>query len=121
MTVDEKKVQFIYDDRLGIHIPDFRVDWEDLSLNEQLKVIDRWEKERAKIPDRIKELEEEIMKKQDEMFEIPFEEFVEVHKEIVDLSSAINDLNIWFRTHGHVTEENNNGKENHKEEQNIHL
>ncbi|WP_339062829.1 hypothetical protein [Tepidibacillus marianensis] len=103
MSVDGKKVQFIYDDRLGIHIPDFKVDWVDLSLIEQMQVIDQWEKQRSKIPDRVKELEEKIMEKQDKMFEIPFEEYVELHKEIIDMSSAINDLNIWFRTHGQFT------------------
>ncbi|MFV9510642.1 hypothetical protein [Tepidibacillus sp. LV47] len=113
MSVIEKKVQFVYNDRLGIHIPDFQVDWEDLSLDEQVAVIDRWERERAKIPDRIKELEEEILRKQDIMFQIPFEEYVEVHKEIIDLSSAINDLNIWFRTHGQITEGKDKGKENY--------
>ena len=103
MKVDEKKVQFIYDERLGIHVPDFLVDWEELSLEEQLSVIDQWEKERSKIPDRVKDLENEIMEKQDKMFEIPFEDYIEIHKEIIDLSSAINDLNIWFRTHGQVS------------------
>jgi len=105
MSIDAKKVQFVYDDRLGIHIPDFKVDWEELSPVEQMQVIDQWEKQRAKIPDRVKKLEEKIMEKQDKMFEIPFEEYVEIHKDIIDMSSAINDLNIWFRTHGQVTDE----------------
>lgn len=101
MILDNFK--FVHDKRLGISIPHFDKDWDEYTVEEQHKIIDQWEKERAKIPDRVKELEQEIISKQDSMFDMSFEDYIEVHKEIVDLSSAINDLNIWFRTHGEIS------------------
>ncbi len=97
--------QFVFDKRLGISVPHFDKDWEDYTFEEQHKIIDLWEKERAKIPDRVKEIEQEILDKQEMMFKMSFEDYVELHKEIVDMSSAINDLNIWFRTHGEISNE----------------
>ncbi|KXG43596.1 hypothetical protein [Tepidibacillus decaturensis] len=97
-------VKFVYDFRLGINIPQFDKDWEEYSTLEQSYIIDRWEQERAKIPDRIKLVEKEIMEKQELMFEMSFEEYCKVHEEIVDKASVINELNIWFRTQGEVTE-----------------
>lgn len=101
MSADKHKFKF--DERLGISLPFFEGEWESLSNLEQIKIINQWEKERAKIPDRIKELEQKILDMQETMFDMSFEEYCEIHKEIVSLSSTINDLNIWFRTHGEVT------------------
>lgn len=105
MNEANKDYEFRYIERLGIKIPFFNRDWDELDKQTQLEVIRQWETERAKIPDRIKDIENEIIRLQDKMFEIEFEEYYEIHKDIVDMSSAINDLNIWFRTDGEVTKD----------------
>lgn len=94
---------FNLDKKLGIKIPHFEKDWDVYTMEEQLNIIRLWEHERAKIPDRIKEIEHEIIEKQELMYDMDFDEYCNLHKEIVDMASAINDLNIWFRTDGHIT------------------
>ncbi len=95
--------KFKFDEKLGINIPIFEKEWEEFSVQEQLKIIQVWEKERASIPDRIKELEKKIDQLQELMYEIEFNEFIKIHEEIVDMASAINSLNIWYRTEGELT------------------
>lgn len=102
-----KAYRFLLDPRLGIKIPHFDKEWEEYTEEEQLDAIGQWEHERAKIPDRIKTLEMKIIEKQEAMFEMSFEEYCEVHKDVIDLASSINDLNIWYRTEGYVTNNNN--------------
>ena len=98
-----KGYRFIFNSRLGIHVPEFDQEWESYSVKDQSDIIQRWDQERAKIPDQIRKLEHEIIRKQDAMFEMSFEEYLIVHRQIVDLASRINDLNIWYRTEGHIT------------------
>lgn len=92
------RYQFAYDDRLGISLPELHLEWEDYSTDERSDILLQWEEIRAKIPDRIIQLEAVINKKQDQLFEE--EDFViscELNSEIAELASVINDLNIWFR------------------------
>lgn len=89
---------FTYDDRLGIHRPDLNKEWEDYSADERSDILLEWEEIRARIPDRIIQLEAVINQKQDQLSEE--EDFVrscELNSEIAELASVINDLNIWFR------------------------
>jgi len=99
----EKNYCFIADHRLGINIPVFQKAWEGYSEKEQEEIIQLWERERAKIPDRIKKIEQEISEKQNVMLHLSFEAYCELHKKIVDMASIINDLNIWYRTEGTIT------------------
>jgi hypothetical protein len=95
---------FIFDDRLGIHLPNLERDWEEYSTEEQEQILFQWEKIRGKIPDRIAELEKEINKKQAELGEeFDFNRSCLLNSEIADLASIINDLWIWYRMHGNVT------------------
>ncbi|MFY0543334.1 hypothetical protein [Brevibacillus sp. H7] len=92
------RYQFTYDDRLGIRIPVLYHDWEMYSPDERADILLEWEEIRAKIPDRIIQLESIITQKQNQLSEE--ENFVrscELNSEIHELASVINDLNIWFR------------------------
>ena len=90
---------FIYNKRLGIHIPAWTKNWEDYKEVEQRKMIDDWEVIRGKIPDRIKEIENLINCKQSQLEEEEnFQKSCSLNSEISLLASTINDLWIWFRT-----------------------
>lgn len=89
---------FQFDRRLGIHLPILDKYWEDYSLKEQAEILAAWEAHRSDIPGRVKELEQIIMKKQEELNdEESFERSCDLNSEIAALASTINDLNIWFR------------------------
>lgn len=90
---------FIYDERLGVPLPQFDLEWDEYSDIEQAEILLRWEEIRGRIPDRIFALERIIISKQDQADVV--ESFVEccrLTSEIADLASAINDLHLWFRT-----------------------
>lgn len=90
--------KFIFDPRLGIHLPHLEKSWEDYSLEEQEQILLEWETRRADIPGRIKELEGIIEAKQEELNnEANFEKACELNHEIAEIAKTINDLNIWFR------------------------
>lgn len=92
------RYQFSYDERLGIRLPVLYRDWEEYSADERGDILLEWEEIRAKIPDRIIQLEAIINEKQARMFEE--EDFLrscQLNSEIAELASVINDLNIWFR------------------------
>jgi acyl-CoA reductase-like NAD-dependent aldehyde dehydrogenase len=92
------RYQFAYDERLGIRLPVLYHDWEDYSPEERATILLKWEEIRAKIPDRIIQLEAIINKKQAQMSEEEnFARSCELNSEIHELASIINDLNIWFR------------------------
>ena len=97
--------EFIFDKRLGIKIPSLKKEWDDYTELEQLEIIHLWELERAKIPDKVKNMENKIENLQDLIFDIDFDDYLKIHEQIVDLSSAINDLNIWYRTSGELNKE----------------
>lgn len=92
------RYQFIQNDRLGIPLPTLDLEWEVYTAEERADILLTWEEIRAKIPDRIIQLEAVISKKQTQLSQE--ENFViscELNSEIHELASIINDLNIWFR------------------------
>ncbi len=92
------RYQFIYNERLGIPLPELHIDWEDYSTDEQSSILLEWEEIRSAIPDRIIQLEEQINQKQSQLSEEDnFVTACQLVNDIHDLASVINDLNIWFR------------------------
>lgn len=90
---------FQFDSRLGIYIPHIEGDWDALPREEQEKILDHWEMIRDRIPDRVKELEKEIIRLQKQLdVEEDFATSCKLNTEISELASIINDLNLWFRT-----------------------
>jgi len=99
-----KQVEFHYNERLGIELPIFYTQWENLTKEEQHHVIFRWEKIRSSIPDRIKELEIMIAERENKLqVEDHFQTFCQLSAEISDYASRIIDLNLWFRTQEEAT------------------
>jgi hypothetical protein len=95
---------FSYDPRLKIRLPLLKKDWEMYSISIQNSILAEWEQIRGSIPDRIKELEEEINKKQAALNqEENFNHSCILNEEIANLASIINDLWIWFRMTQDVT------------------
>ncbi|MBU9712277.1 hypothetical protein KS419_11040 [Bacillus tamaricis] len=89
---------FLEDKRLGINLPKLEKQWDGYSVTEQSKILSIWEKERAKIPDRIKDLENIVkIKTNDMLVENDEEKMVKLNNEIMKFASIINDLNIWYR------------------------
>ena len=92
------RYQFIYNDRLGIRLPELHHSWEDYTSDEQSHILLEWEEIRSAIPDRIIQLEEQINRKQTQLSdEDDFPTACQLVSDIHDLASIINDLNIWFR------------------------
>ncbi|QGQ47516.1 hypothetical protein [Metabacillus sediminilitoris] len=95
---------FSYDPRLKIRLPLLKKDWEMYSISFQNSILAEWEQIRGSIPDRIKELEEEINKKQAVLNqEENFTHSCILNEEIANLASIINDLWIWFRMTQDIT------------------
>jgi hypothetical protein len=89
---------FYFDERLGIPVPDLRVEWDEYSKEVQQYILLHWEQIRGSIPDRIAELEQEINRKQDKLSdENDFPRSCRLNTEIADLASIINDLWLWYR------------------------
>lgn len=94
----EMENRFRYDERLGIRVPNLNKDWESLSPEDRHAMIIEWEKIRAKIPDRIMKLEQEINKRQEHIAEEDdWDKICKLYGEIYGIASAINDLHIWSR------------------------
>jgi hypothetical protein len=94
---------FNYDERLGITVPELKDTWEDYSPQVQAEILFKWEKIRGKIPDRIKDLETEINKKQAMLnVEEDFETSCQLNSDISELASTINDLWLWFRANQRI-------------------
>ncbi|WP_126427654.1 hypothetical protein [Brevibacillus marinus] len=92
------RYEFVYDPRLGIRLPVLHHDWEAYTAAERAEMIATWEEIRAKIPDRILQLEAIINEKQQQLEqEEDFAQSCRLTREIAELASVINDLNIWFR------------------------
>ena len=95
---------FSYDDRLGIFLPNLKLDWEDYSHKEQQTILTEWEYIRGEIPDQIKRLEYTINHKQEQLnHESDFAKSCKLNSEIAELASIINDLWIWFRSNQHIS------------------
>ena len=90
---------FIKDHKLGILVPHLALEWEQYTYNEQQKIICEWENIRGNIPDRIRELEQQINKKQERLdIEDDFDISCRLNSEIAELASKINDLWLLYRT-----------------------
>lgn len=101
----EVDYQFIYDERLGIKLPDFDKDWDEYTFSTQTEILLQWEKIRGSIPDRIADLEVLINKKQAALNnEENFQKSCELNSEISELASIINDLWIWYRTNQNISD-----------------
>jgi hypothetical protein len=89
---------FHLDTRLGIEVPNSDLPFEALPLSEQEAVLSHWERIRAMIPDRIRELEQVI---EDLLAQIQLEEdwdaIVRRFDDISEIASRINELNTWLR------------------------
>ncbi|WP_227936600.1 hypothetical protein [Alkalihalobacillus deserti] len=91
-------VEFIYDSRLCLSLPSLHGSWKELNEKSQEQILAKWESIRGTIPDRIKEIEEEIETVHEQLTrEEDFERSCELNLEMAELASAINDLWIWFR------------------------
>jgi hypothetical protein len=89
---------FVPNERLGIPLPELKVDWEELSETEQADILLQWEAIRGRIPNRIFELERIIIEKQRRLdIEDDFPLSCRLNSEIAELASTINDLHLWFR------------------------
>jgi hypothetical protein len=95
---------FVYNSKLGIELPRLDGEWEDMPEDERARALLRWEEIRGRIPDRIKELESEIVRKQELLNnEDDFQKSCVLNSEIAGLAGIINELNIWFRTGQNMT------------------
>ncbi|PLT32288.1 hypothetical protein [Bacillus sp. V5-8f] len=95
---------FSFDVRLGIHVPVFKKEWDEFSNAKQQEILLQWEQIRGAIPDRIKELEQSIDKKQALLSdESDFSTSCRLNSEIANLASTINDLWLWYRTNQDIS------------------
>ena len=95
---------FSFDQRLGIPIPNLQKEWELYSSEQQQQILFEWEQIRGNIPDRIKQLEKLINKKQEELNqEENFERSCLLNSNIAELASTINDLWLYYRTQQDVS------------------
>jgi len=95
---------FVWDQRLGISIPDLNKSWEAYGKAEQAALLMHWEKIRGAIPDRIAEIEVHINKLQEQLSsEESFEVSCELNYSISSFASVINDLWLWYRLNQHIT------------------
>lgn len=89
---------FVFQERLGIELLFLEKNWEDYDSRIQFEILEKWEIIRGKIPDRIKEIEQQINQKQQALGEEEdFHRSCQINSQISELASAINDLQIWFR------------------------
>lgn len=96
--------RFEYNERLGISIPDLTKSWNKYDKSTQEDILSTWEEIRGNIPDRIRELEQQINRKQTELFnEDNFKRSCEINSEISELASTINDLWLWFRSRAELS------------------
>ncbi|MCF6408767.1 hypothetical protein [Pseudalkalibacillus salsuginis] len=95
---------FTNNERLGIKLPLLEQSWNNYTKETQESILAEWETIRGKIPDRIKDLENEINDRQSQLYqEEDFERSCKLNSEISELASIINDLWIWYRTNNHIT------------------
>ncbi|SES17161.1 hypothetical protein [Salisediminibacterium halotolerans] len=93
------KVPFHFDRRLGIQIPALSASWDTYPRDIQEEVLYQWEHSRGHIPERIREIEEEINEKQQRLYEeTDFDRSCRLNEQISERASVITDLWIWYRT-----------------------
>ncbi|WP_127586887.1 hypothetical protein [Paenibacillus koleovorans] len=89
---------FVYDERLGIELPALDREWEQYSETERAEMLERWERIRGAIPDRIQALERIIIRKQLQLdVEDDFPTSCRLNYEIAEKASCITDLHLWYR------------------------
>ena len=90
---------FTFNERLQLYLPNLQKDYYSLSDLERSNLKAQWEKIRSTIPDKIKQLDKIIVKKQNLLAkEANLEKAHEINEEIAVLASKVNDLWIWFRS-----------------------
>lgn len=95
---------FVLDERLGIRVPAFDREWTAYTHGEQSALIEEWERIKARIPDRIKVLEDEIYVLQlDAAQEEDWDRVCALYEELYRIASIINDLNIWNNLEPHTS------------------
>jgi len=88
---------FQYDERLGVMRPRLEVEYEEMPKALQHEFELRCQQICSQIPERIKELEREYMKRYEALKEIDDEdEFLRVNDEMNELSRTICDLNLLY-------------------------
>lgn len=89
---------FVQDERLGIPLPHLDKEWDEYSDMERSDILLEWEQIRGTIPDRIKRLEQIIIRKQNQLnVEENFKVSCELNSDIAELAGTINELHLWFR------------------------
>ncbi|MBB3108233.1 hypothetical protein FHS18_000261 [Paenibacillus phyllosphaerae] len=89
---------FIFNERLGLNLPQLDANWEDYSDEEQASIVEQWEIIRGRIPDLVIRFEHQINVLQIQMNEEDdFDKTCTLNSNIADLASRINDLHIWYR------------------------
>ena len=97
---------FRHNDRLSIPLPAFPQPFEEMAPTDQESVIAVWEAIRARIPDRIQELEQTIQTHLESISETEdWERIISWFDEISDIASRIAELNTWRRVDPHLTYE----------------
>lgn len=92
------KIEFVYNERLGIPIPDLLEDWDSYPLSMREMMLLEWEQIRGRIPERVFELEKIINYKQGLLnYEENFPLACQLNSEIAECASTINDLHLWYR------------------------
>ncbi|WP_102026778.1 hypothetical protein [Salirhabdus sp. Marseille-P4669] len=92
---------FVLHPKLNIPIPRLEKDWNSYSIAEKESILMEWEQIRGSIPDYIKNIEQEIQRKQSKLNEEEdFEKSCLLNSEISELASMINDFWILFRQEG---------------------
>ena len=61
--------RFVYDERLGIPLPQLDGDWDQYDVGTREQILLQWEQVRGQIPDRIVRLEQQINRKQRMLYE----------------------------------------------------
>ncbi|MEX2415627.1 MAG: hypothetical protein WD424_05740 [Paenibacillaceae bacterium] len=96
---------FKYDERLDIELPQLHMEWSEYSMDEREAIVTQWEHIRGTIPERIKQFEQMINIKQDQLNrEFHFPTSCTINWEIAELASRINDLHLWFRMNQEIDE-----------------
>ncbi|QGQ97455.1 hypothetical protein EHS13_22485 [Paenibacillus psychroresistens] len=93
------RAEFVYNDRLGIPVPELNEDWESYPIKIREQIVDEWEQIRGRIPERIFELEKIINIKQNLLnVEENFPLACQLNSQIAECASIINDLHLWYRS-----------------------
>jgi hypothetical protein len=102
-SYDMPTYAFILNDRLGIRLPGLSHEWEEYTEQQQHLILAEWEEIRGRIPSRIIEIEQVIIRKQLQLNnEENFAESCKLNWDISELASQINDLHLWYRVNQEV-------------------